>query len=67
MKNNVYDCIVIGGGAAGLYCAALLSKSMMLTGKKILILEGGSRVGKKLALTGSGRCNLSNTDIDISK
>lgn len=67
MKNNVYDCIVIGAGAAGLYCAALLSKSMMLAGKKLLILEGGSRVGKKLALTGSGRCNLSNTDIDISK
>ena len=67
MKSNVFDCVIIGGGAAGLYCAALLSKTMMLTGKKILILEGGSRVGKKLALTGSGRCNLSNTEIDISK
>ena len=66
MKSNVYDCIIIGGGAAGLYCAARLSR-LAFTGKKILILEGGSRVGKKLALTGSGRCNLSNSDIDLSK
>ena len=67
MKSNVYDCIIIGGGAAGLYCAAVLSRHMMLTNKKLMILEGGSRVGKKLALTGSGRCNLSNTEIDYSK
>lgn len=66
MKSNVYDCIIIGGGAAGLYCAARLSR-LAFTGKKILILEGGSRVGKKLALTGSGRCNLSNSEIDLSK
>lgn len=66
MKNNVYECIIIGGGAAGLYCAARLARTTY-AGKKILILEGGSRVGKKLALTGSGRCNLSNSAIDISK
>ena len=66
MKSNVYECIIIGGGAAGLYCAANLSRAVF-NGKKVLILEGGSRVGKKLALTGSGRCNLSNTEIDPSK
>ena len=60
MKSNVYDCVIIGGGAAGLYCAARLAKAKF-TGIKILVIEGGSRVGKKLALTGSGRCNLSNS------
>ena len=63
MKTDVYECIIIGGG---LYCAAKLARSYY-SGKKILIIEGGSRVGAKLALTGSGRCNLSNTEIDPSK
>ena len=66
MNNNIYECVIIGGGAAGLYCAARLARTAY-AGKKVLILEGGSRVGKKLALTGSGRCNLSNTAIEISK
>ena len=66
MKSNVYECIIIGGGAAGMYCAARLSRTLY-SGKKILIIEGGSRVGKKLALTGSGRCNLTNTEIDPKK
>ena len=66
MSNNIYECVIIGGGAAGLYCAARLARTAY-AGKKVLILEGGSRVGKKLALTGSGRCNLSNSAIDISK
>lgn len=66
MKSNVYDCIIIGGGAAGLYCASRLVRSFY-SGTKILIIEAGPRVGRKLALTGSGRCNLTNTDIDVSK
>ena len=67
MKSSNYDCIIVGGGAAGLYCAAQLARTAFFSGKKILIIEGGSRVGNKLALTGSGRCNLSNTEIDFSK
>ena len=54
MKTDVYECIIIGGGAAGLYCAAKLARSYY-SGKKILIIEGGSRVGAKLALTGCER------------
>ena len=67
MKSSNYDCIIVGGGAAGLYCAAQLARTAFFSGKEILIIEGGSRVGNKLALTGSGRCNLSNTEIDLTK
>lgn len=67
MKSINYDCIIVGGGAAGLYCAAQLARTAFFSGKKILIIESGSRVGNKLALTGSGRCNLTNTEIDLTK
>ncbi len=49
-----------------MFCAARLVRSFC-SGKKILIIEAGPRVGRKLALTGSGRCNLSNTDIDVAR
>ena len=60
MKSINYDCIIVGG-------AAKLARTAFFSGKKILIIEGGSRVGNKLALTGSGRCNLTNTEIDLTK
>lgn len=55
-----YDVVIVGGGASGLFCASYLrSRSKDLS---ILILEGSDRVANKLLLTGSGRCNLTNTD-----
>ena len=61
----VTDVIIIGGGAAGLCSAVYLKqKCPELTVK---ILESGPRVGKKLALTGNGRCNISNKNISISR
>jgi hypothetical protein len=59
MNSKVYDCIIIGGGASGLFAASMLIK---LTSDRIalLVVDGNDRCGKKLALTGSGRCNLSN-------
>ncbi len=51
-----YDCIIIGGGAAGLMAAVTASE----TGKKTLLLERNGIVGKKLIITGKGRCNVTN-------
>ena len=50
------DCIVIGGGAAGLFCAVKLAQR----GKKTAVIEHMDRCGRKLAITGKGRCNVTN-------
>ena len=51
-----YDIAVIGGGAAGMYCAAHLSRRGFTT----VILEKNEKLGKKLFITGKGRCNFTN-------
>lgn len=50
------DVIVIGGGAAGLFCAIEAGKR----GRRVLVLEHSDRVGKKIAISGGGRCNFTN-------
>ena len=59
------DVIIIGGGAAGL-CAAVYLKQKS-PNSAVRILEALPRVGKKLAITGNGRCNITNKNIDISR
>src|SRR4051812_44854680 len=51
-----YDAIVIGGGAAGLFCAIEAGKR----GRRVLVIEHSDRVGKKIAISGGGRCNFTN-------
>jgi len=51
-----WDVIVIGAGAAGLFCAIEAGKR----GRRVLILEHSDRVGKKIAISGGGRCNFTN-------
>ena len=51
-----WDVIVIGGGAAGLLCAIESGKR----GRKVLVLEHTERVGKKIEISGGGRCNFTN-------
>lgn len=60
MNTQKYDVIIIGGGAGGLFLAAMFPPSL-----KIAILEGNDRVGKKLLATGNGKCNLTNLDMNI--
>ena len=50
------DVIVIGGGAAGMFAACRLSEA----GKKVMIVEPNRKLGRKLRITGKGRCNLTN-------
>ena len=51
-----WDVIVIGAGAAGLSCAIEAGKR----GRRVLVLEHSDRVGKKIAISGGGRCNFTN-------
>ena len=51
-----FDCIIIGGGASGLFCGVQLAWQ----GKRVLIIEHNKEFGKKLSITGKGRCNVTN-------
>ena len=52
----MYDGIVIGGGPAGMFAAITAARQ----GAKVLLLERNDRLGKKLLITGKGRCNVTN-------
>ena len=51
-----YDAIIIGAGAAGLYCAALAGQR----GRKILLIDHNETPGAKILISGGGRCNFTN-------
>jgi predicted Rossmann fold flavoprotein len=61
--NTTYDVIVIGGGAAGMMAAGRAAQR----GRKVLLLEKNSQLGKKLAITGGGRCNVCNAEEDVHR
>jgi predicted Rossmann fold flavoprotein len=54
-----YDVIVMGGGAAGLMCALTAGQR----GRRVLVLERANRVGKKILMSGGGRCNFTNLQV----
>ena len=54
--HNIYDAMIIGGGASGLIAAVALARG----GRRVVLLEQQERVGRKLLSTGNGRCNLTN-------
>ncbi len=51
-----YDVIIIGGGAAGLFCARVAARR----GRRVLVLEHQARLGNKILISGGGRCNFTN-------
>ena len=51
-----YDAIVLGGGAAGLMCAAVAGRR----GRRVLLLDHAPELGKKILISGGGRCNFTN-------
>ena len=51
-----YDCIVIGGGPSGLMAAIAAGEK----GSKVLLIDKGDKLGRKLAISGGGRCNVTN-------
>jgi hypothetical protein len=55
-----YDAIVLGGGAAGLMCAIEAGKR----GRRVLLIEHNDAVGKKIRISGGGRCNFTNLHTD---
>ena len=56
MANDIRDLIVIGGGASGMLTGLLSARN----GLSVSILEHGKTLGKKLAITGNGKCNFTN-------
>ena len=55
-----FDVIIIGGGASGLFCAITASQR----GRRVLVLESSNKIGKKILMSGGGRCNFTNLNID---
>ena len=52
----MYDVIVVGGGPAGMFASITAAEQ----GSRVLLLEANNRLGKKLLITGKGRCNVTN-------
>lgn len=56
---NRFDVVIIGAGAAGLMCAAEAGKR----GRSVLVVDHGKKPGRKILISGGGRCNFTNYDV----
>jgi len=63
MGSELWDVIVIGGGPSGMISAGTAAEY----GKKVLLIEKNYMLGKKLLITGGGRCNVTNAELDNRK
>jgi hypothetical protein len=57
--NKCYDVVVIGAGASGLMCAYQAA----IRGRRVLVLERSNKAGKKILMSGGGRCNFTNMEV----
>ena len=55
-----FDVVVIGAGAAGLFCAGMAGQ----LGSKVLLVDHSEKVAEKIRISGGGRCNFTNRDLD---
>ncbi|WP_370682601.1 NAD(P)/FAD-dependent oxidoreductase [Comamonas sp. GB3 AK4-5] len=56
-----FDAVVLGAGAAGLFCAAQAGQR----GLKVLLIDHAAKVAEKIRISGGGRCNFTNRDLDV--
>lgn len=56
----LFDVIIIGGGASGLLCAITAGQR----GRSVLVLDSSNKIGKKILMSGGGRCNFTNLNIE---
>ncbi|QIM67091.1 hypothetical protein A4G16_06745 [Mannheimia granulomatis] len=57
-----FDVVIIGAGAAGLFCGAQLGQA----GKKVAVLDSGKKIGRKILMSGGGFCNFTNMDVSAA-
>ncbi|HDR1866038.1 NAD(P)/FAD-dependent oxidoreductase [Pasteurella multocida] len=57
--NNYSDVIILGAGAAGLFCASQAAK----LGKQVTLLDNGKKIGRKILMSGGGFCNFTNLEV----
>ena len=58
-----FDAIILGAGGAGLMCARVAAQS----GKRVLVIDHADRAGKKILISGGGRCNFTNIHADADR
>ena len=61
MSEHSFDAVVIGAGAAGLFCAGVAGQR----GLKVLVIDHSEKVAEKVRISGGGRANFTNRDIDV--
>ncbi len=60
-STSFFDAVIIGAGAAGLFCAAQAGQR----GLKVLLIDHAEKVAEKIRISGGGRCNFTNRDLDV--
>lgn len=62
-NGDKFDVVVVGAGPAGMMAAGIAAES----GAKVILIEKNKQLGKKLLLTGNGRCNITNAEFNLKK
>jgi predicted flavoprotein YhiN len=59
---NTWDAVIVGAGAAGLFCAGVAGQR----GLKVLVIDHSDKIAEKIRISGGGRCNFTNRLLDAS-